>query len=355
MYIQRTISITLSDDSDVRNTLHAFQGVQQQISDTAYNNGKPLSALALHRAVYDTVKGTLNSQMTCSAIRLVAGAYANATANNKPAQRPFLFRRCAALFLVGNRGRDASFKADDTLSIWTLAGPKHIAYTVPEAFQETLAPAHEVDSITVIERDGMLIGRMTVTLDVPDPAGIHPVGIDLNMTNALVAVDPDGNELFVSGKDIKVANDKTRKTRRCLQQKRATHKAEGKDTRTAARLIAWAPDGSVLVFERLYIPQTSKKLRFRKGTRRRLSQWQRKLMRQVDDVHPASTSQDCSRCGLRGVRKRHVVTCPHCGHTTHADVNAAINIRNRYTVLRNRGELSASPEARSSDVGKPME
>jgi IS605 OrfB family transposase len=388
MYIQRTISIVLPEDPDVRNTLHAFQGVQQQISETAFNNGKPLSALALHRAVYDGVKGTLSSQMTCSAIRRVAGAYSSAKSNKKPAKRPFAFKRSAALFLVGSRGRDASFKADGALSIWTLAGRKRITYVIPEAFQATLAAAHEVDSITVIERDGKLIGRVTVTLAVPDPEGIHPVGIDLNMTNALVAVDPDGNELFVSGKDLVVANEKTRKTRRRLQQKLAGHKAEGKDTRsvrralkrlgrkqsnrtrtfcqqTAAELVAWAPADSVLVFERLHIPQTSKKLRVRKGTRRRLSQWQRRLMRQsvtnaaerrgmlVDDVDPAYTSQDCSRCGLRGVRKKHVFTCPHCGHIAHADVNAAINIRNRYTVLRSRGEPSASPEARSSDAGKP--
>jgi hypothetical protein len=53
MHIQRTISIILPDDPDLRDTLDAFQGIQQQISEAAYNNGKPLSALALHRAVYD--------------------------------------------------------------------------------------------------------------------------------------------------------------------------------------------------------------------------------------------------------------------------------------------------------------
>ena len=220
---------------------------------------------------------------------------------------------------------------------------------------------------------------------------MHPVGIDLNETNALVAVDPDDNTLFVSGRDFKVRNTRTRKTRRRLQESLATHKAHKQDTRslrrllkrlgrkqrnrtrtfcqqTAAKLVVWAPTDSVLVFERLTLPQTSKKLRVRKGTRRRLSQWQRRLMRQsvtnaaerrgllVDDVNPAYTSQDCSRCGLRGVRKRHAFTCPHCGHSAHADVNAAINIRLRYTLLRQRGPLSTGPEALSlvaSDEGKP--
>jgi IS605 OrfB family transposase len=390
MDVQRTIPIRIADDPDLRATLVGFQGVQQRISAVCYNDGKPLSALALHRAVYEDVKGTISSQMTCTAIRLVAGAYASAQANKKPAQRPFQFKRRTALFLVGVRGRDARFCDDGTLSIWTMAGRKRIAYSVPDAFTSTFAEAVEIDSMTVIERDGRLLGRVVVTLRVPDPNGIHPVGIDLNETNALVAVDPEGNTLFVSGKDVKVRNTRTRKTRRRLQEKLATRKAQKRDTRsirralkrlgrtqrnrtrtfcqqTAAKLVAWAPADAVLVFERLTLPQPSKKLRLRKGTRRRLSQWQRRLMRQsvtnaaerrgllVDDVNPTYTSQHCSRCGLRGIRKRHAFTCPHCGHEAHADVNAAINIRHRYTLLRQRGPRSTGPEALSlvaSDEGK---
>jgi putative transposase len=386
MDVQRTIPILIADDPDLRATLTGFQGIQQRISPACYNDGKPLSALALHRAVYEDVKGTISSQMTCTAIRLVAGAYASAQANKKRAQRPFAFKRSTALFLVGECGRDARFCDDGTLSIWTVAGRKRIVYSVPDAFTQTLAEAVEIDSITVIERDGRLLSRVVVTLRVPEPKGIHPVGIDLNETNALVAVDPDGATLFISGREFKVRNIRTRKTRRRLQETLAAHKAQKHDTRSvrrvlkrlgrrqrnrtrtfcqqsAAKLVAWAPKDSVLVFERLTLPQTSKKLLLRKGTRRRLSQWQRRLMRVsvtnaaerrgllIDDVNPAYTSQDCSRCGLRGVRKRHAFTCPHCGHEAHADVNAAVNIRLRYTALRLSGPLSTGPEALSPVAG----
>jgi len=390
MDVQRTITIVMADDPDLRATLAGFQGVQQRISAVCYNDGKPLSALDLQRRVYHEVAGAVSSQMTITAIRLVAGAYASAKANKKPVLRPFAFKRQMALFLIGARGRDARFCDDGTLSIWTVAGRKRIAYTVPDAFRADMAEAVEIDSMTVIERDGRLLGRVVVTLRVPNPKGVHPVGIDLNETNALVAVDPDGNTLFVSGRNFKVRNTRTRKTRRRLQQLLATRKAHKQDTRavrrllkrhgrkhrnrtrtfcqqTAATLVQWAPADSVLVFERLTLPQASKKLRVRKGTRRRLSQWQRRLMRQsvanaaarrgllINDVNPAYTSQDCSRCGLRGVRKRHVFTCPHCGHSAHADVNAAVNIRLRYTALRLSGPRSAGPEALSlvaSDEGK---
>ena len=350
-----------------------------------------MSALALHRAVYEQVKGTISNQLTYTAIRLVAGAYASAKANKKPAQRRFQFKRPTALFLIGERGRDARFCADGTRSIGTIAGRKRIAYRVPDAFTQTLAEAVEIDSMTVSERDGRMLGRVVITLHVPDPKGVHPVGVDLNETNALGAVDPDGNTLFVSGRAFKVRNIRTRKTRRRLQQVLATRKAQQQDTRavrrrlkrlgctqrnrtrtccqqTAAKLVQWAPADSVLVFERLTMPQPSKQVRVRKGTRRRLSQGPRRLLRQrvtnaaerrgllVDEVNPAYTSQDCARCGLRGIRKRHAFTCPHCGHEAHADVNAATNIRLRYTVLRSRGSRSIGPETLlpvADSEGKP--
>ena len=392
MDIQRTISIIIEPDNDLRHTLAAFREVQQALSESCYHRGKPLGALALQRAMYHQVKGTLNAQMTISAIRLVAGAYASAKANKKPATHPFLFRKARALFLIGKRGRDAAFRQDGTLSIWTVAGRKHLTYALPEDFKSLFARAKELDSLTVIDRAGKLIGRLTLTLDVPEPQGILPVGIDLGETNALVAVDPDGRTLFVSGKSVKVKNRRTSKTRKRLQRKLATHKAEHKGTRsvrrvlkrlgrkqrnrtrtfaqqTAKQLVQWAPHHAVLVFEELHIPKPEKGKIKGRALRRRLSLWHRALMRtcveneaqehgmRVAQVNPAYTSKTCSRCGLRGVRKRHHFTCPHCGYAEHADKNAAINIRQKFTVFRDGGLLSVSPEAlsESSDEGKPSD
>jgi putative transposase len=69
----------------------------------------------------------------------------------------------------------------------------------------------------------------------------------------------------------------------------------------------------------------------------------------VAKVDPRYTSKNCSRCGLRGKRKRHSFTCPHCGHTAHADINAAYNIRTRFTQSRLSGDSSVSPEAQSGN------
>lgn len=390
MEIQRTISIVVEPDTDLQNTLEAFREVQHRLSEPCYNAGKPLSALALQRLMYHEVKGSLSAQMTISAIRTVCAAYQSAKSNKKPVTRPFLFRRARALFLIGQRGRDADFRKDGALSIWTKAGRKHLHYFMPEDFKPLFDQAKELDCLNIILRDGKLLGRLTLTLEVSEPQGILPVGIDLNETNALVAVDSDGRELFISGKSVKVKNIRTAKTRSRLQAKHATRKAQHQDTRsirrvlkrlgrtqrnrtrtfaqqTAKHLVLWAPAHAVLVFEDLHMPQPHKgKIRGR-ALRRRLSLWQHGAIRQatinkaqeysllVAKVDPRYTSKQCSGCGLRGKRRRHAFTCPHCGATLHADINAALNIRNRYTVFRDGGELSISPEAQAVvAVGKPL-
>jgi putative transposase len=387
MVIQQTVTVLLPDDADLRATLDAFLTVKQALAEPCFNSGKPLGALALQRACYHAVKGRVKSQMTITAIRSVAAAYAISKRNGRPAQRPFAFRRKHALFLIGSPGRDAAFRPDGTLSIWTVAGRKRIPYRVPDAFRERLSDAKEIDSLNLIEHDGQLIGRVTITREVPEPTGEHPVGIDLNETNALVAVDADNRVLFISGRDLKVANKRTRKKRKRLQRKLAAHKAQGKDThsvrrslkrlgrkqrnrtrtfaQTAARqLVDWTPENAVLVFEDLDIPQPSKKATPGKALRRRLTEWQRSLILHfataraqergipVAFVDPAFTSQICSCCGRIGHRHRHRFACA-CGFAEHADINAAVNVRDRYTALRCGGHPSVCPEALVKTEGKP--
>ncbi|HEV2460747.1 MAG TPA: transposase [Ktedonobacterales bacterium] len=416
MQTQRTVTISLSNDADVRATLDTFRSVQNAVSETAFNDGKPLRAVELQRAIYEQVKGRLSSQMTITALRVVAGAYASAKRNYARRVRAEAMRKTRyeakgwqyrpraikpvglcrfecpmALFLVGNRGRDADFRTDGTLSIWTVAGRKRIRYTVPPALRPLFDTAQEIDSVTVIARKGRLYGRVALTMEAPEPKGIMPVGVDLNETNALVAVDADGREFFQSGKATKVRNYRTMQATKRVQRKLATKKAEETDTHgvrrvlkrlsgrrrrrtadfarvTAKRLVAWAPADAVLVFEDLHLMQPACGLTPGRALRRRLALWQHGAIRAAIDnkaqlagiviavVNPAYTSQQCSRCGLLGVRKRHCFRCPHCGHAQHADVNAAINIRVRYVQSRLDGAPSVAPEALPRGEGKlPLE
>ena len=414
MDVQRAITILLPNDPDLVDTLDAFRDVQNRVSEVAFNEGKPLRAVELQRAVYQEVKGTLSSQMTITALRLVAGAYASARRNRTrrlraeaqrkaryeakgwdykprtiPPVRVCRFERKAALFLVGQRGRDADFRADGMLSIWTVAGRKRLSYAIPSGLRPLFDAAKEIDSVTVIERGGKLYGRVALTLEAPEAKGVVPVGIDLNETNALVAVDADGQELFISGKNIRVRNKRTAQTTARVQRKLATKKAETKDRRSVRRLLkrlsgrrrrrtadfarvaaktlmAWAPEDAVLVFEDLRMQRPEKGLTGGRALRRRLSLWQFAAIRQavqnkaqmagmaVVFVNPAYTSQKCSRCGLLGDRRRHVFTCPHCGYTAHADVNGATNVRNRFVQSRLDGPPSVSPEARKASDSPPV-
>jgi hypothetical protein len=125
MDIQRTVTIMIEPDKDLERTLEAFREVQHALSEPCFNEGQPLHALALQRLCYHSVKGTLNAQMTISAIRMVAGAYVSAKSNKKPATRPFFFKKARALFLIGKRGRDADFRkaGTQTNALVTLPGP----------------------------------------------------------------------------------------------------------------------------------------------------------------------------------------------------------------------------------------
>jgi len=418
MDIQRTVTIKLPNDADLRATLAAFRDVQNAVSTDAFNEGQPLAAVPLQRLVYNRVKGTLNSQMTITALRLVVGAYASAVKGRnrrlkaearrkkrceakgwrftERAIKPLgvcRFEHLAAMFLIGVRGRDADFRDDGTLAIWTVGGRKRLSYEVVRSHRALFEAATEINSVTVIERDGHLYGRVALTLEIPEPVGVTPVGVDLNETNALVAVDADGNELFISGLATKVKNKRTMQTTARVQRKLAAKKAEGQDTHSVRRalkrlggrrkrrtrdfarvaaktLVQWAPSDAVLVFEDLSrIPRAEKGLTRGVALRRRLSVWQHGAIREavtskaemrglaIVYINPAYTSQNCARCGLRGERHRHTFTCPSCGHEAHADVNAAINIRSRFVQSRLDGPPSVGPEALSlsseGDEGKP--
>ena len=64
--------------------------------------------------------------------------------------------------------------------------------------------------------------------------------------------------------------------------------------------------------------------------------------RKVGVVHPAYTSQTCSRCGHREKKSlsQRLHHCSNCGYTAHRDMNAAENILALGLVVRNKSFLS---------------
>lgn len=364
MEVTRSLTLILPDDADLLATVRGFGQLRRDLSETAFNGGKPLNSVGLHMLSYQAVRGRLSSQMVQTAFRSVAGAYASAKANKKPAKKAFTFSRNLAVFLIGDRGRDASFTQDGKLSVWTVAGRKRLDYRVPERLRPLFEKASGYRSLTITEgRNGRLEATLIIGLAVDEPKAGLPVGVDLNETNAVVAVKLDGSTFFETGLATRVLNKRTRKTVRRLQIKLAAVKAEGKSARSvrralkrlsrkrshrtkdfarcvAKRLVEWAGSASTLVFEKL---KFDKRRKSRKGISRRLNEWPHALIKQcvrnraelagvaVAEVDPAYTSQTCSRCGNLGERHRHSFQCPVCGFAAHADVNAAVNIGRKFT------------------------
>ncbi len=398
----RTVQVLLAEDEDVRATVLAFRNACAAVSETAFNQGKPLTNIELQRVAYKKIKTFLDSaQMACSVTRRVAGSYKTAKSNKRPAKKPFAFSRLFAIWLIGERGRDARVCDDGTLSIWTVNGRKRVAFTIPERASSTKPSDHqlrkdfdaaiEYNALQITERHGKLVATLAITLPDIATVGTSPVGVDLGETNAFVAVDAKDRELFISGKATKVRSTRTRKTRSSLQKKLATLKAQKRSTKSVGRVLKrlsrknrnrtvdfarcsakklceWASKDAVIVLEDLKIPRATKaskpgKSPKKKALRRRLSSLAYGIYRAAIEsraervgiavvaVNPAYTSQNCSRCPARGTRVKHQFSCAVCAHKEHADVNAARNIRDLYGAARSRGLSSASPEA--SSRGKP--
>ncbi|MFI6708405.1 zinc ribbon domain-containing protein [Nonomuraea sp. NPDC050478] len=65
--------------------------------------------------------------------------------------------------------------------------------------------------------------------------------------------------------------------------------------------------------------------------------------RELIAVTPAGTSRTCARCGHCAKENRVTqaeFVCTGCGHTTHADVNAAVNILRAGLALRDTAQAA---------------
>ena len=65
--------------------------------------------------------------------------------------------------------------------------------------------------------------------------------------------------------------------------------------------------------------------------------------RELIAVNPAHTSRTCARCGHCAMENRVTqaeFACTACGHTAHADANAAINILRAGLALRDAAEAA---------------
>ena len=370
--MQRTISIRLEDDGDLRATLESYRIIQQSVSDIAASTGTGSSAIDLHKRSYARVRGPLKAQLVCTAIRSVSAAYAQRRGSSV---KPIQFKAPRAMFLIGKAKRDAGVNTDGTISIWTVTGRKKLKFSVPDAFKSVMAAASSYDAICVSIRNGRIHATLSVTMPDPEVSGALPVGVDINETNAVVAVDVHGRSMRVNGVAHRVMMEIGKKTRRRLEDRLQTKKAEGKENRSvrralkrlsrrrylqtknfcnaaARRLVEWVGPNSVIVLEdyRHRSPSRQRKSEVRSEPsfyeilRRRIEEKALPAKKVVAYIEPAKNDLACFRCGSPGMRRGYTFRCDECGLSINADKNDALNIRNKFTVFKAVGCGQPAPK-----------
>jgi len=194
------------------------------------------------------------------------------------------------------------------------------------------------------------------------------VGVDLNATgHCCVASDPKTGKVLKLGKKANHIHKKYKNIRKNLQKKKkykAVKNIRDRESRIvrdlnhkiSSKLVKEAKrQNAGIVLEDLKgIRKNKKQAKSFKGT---LNSWSFYQLLQfiiykakllgvpVVQIDPRYTSQQCSICGLLGLRNGKQFKCPHCGHVENADVNASFVIS-----LRHQGILQI-PADRDAGMG----
>ena len=213
--------------------------------------------------------------------------------------------------------------------------------------------------VDLVYRDGTFY--LYATIDVPEDTPIAPtrfLGVDLGITN--IAVDSDGNSY--TGEAIEAVRARASTARQTYQSthtksaKRRLKLMAGTQARfrrwanhaLAKRLVAYAKDTkAALVLEDL--THIRDRMTVRRGQRSKQHNWSFRQLREfvVYKAHragvpllfvdPRNSSRTCHRCGYvdkKNRRSQADFSCLRCGHTAHADLNAARNLATRGAVTR---------------------
>jgi len=209
------------------------------------------------------------------------------------------------------------------------------------------------------------------TIDVPEETPIEPtrfLGVDLGIVN--IATDSDGNSY--TGEALEVVRQRSATARQTYQSthtksaKRRLKQMAGRQARfqrwanhgLAKRLVTYAKDTkAALVLEDL--TNIRSRMTVRKTQRSKQHNWSFRQLREflvykaqragvpLLFVDPRNSSRTCNRCGYvdkKNRRSQADFSCLRCGHTAHADLNAARN-------LATRGYVTA-PDLIASPVGQ---
>jgi IS605 OrfB family transposase len=329
----------------------------------------------LHHKTYHRGRKTfgLGAQVVVRAVAKVADAYKTAFRLHRDRDRR-IERRNQKLVASGKQptpipvmercrfGESGAVAYDDrilawkidrrTVSIWTVAGRIHVRFQAGE--HQLAMLQHRSGESDLVFRHGEFY--LAATCDVPVVAGnsaTEYLGVDLGVAN--IATDSDGNRH--SGSQVKSVRFRHRRLRSRLQSKqtraakRRLKKLSGKESRFArytnhcvSKEIVAQAQGSGRGIKLEDLSEIRDRITVRRKQRVVLHSWAFYQLRMfiaykavlagvpVVLVDPANTSRECAECGYIDKRNRpnqSTFRCLGCGHTGHADVNAARVISGR--------------------------
>lgn len=249
------------------------------------------------------------------------------------------------------------WKGPAHVSLLTLQGREVVAM-VYGAYQAGFLQRLQ-GQVDLVYRDGTFY--LYAIIDVPEDAPIEPtrfLGVDLGIVN--IATDSDGNSYTGEAlEDVRARAATARQTYQSTHTKSAKRrlkKMAGKQARfqrwanhgLAKCLVAYAKDTkAALVLEEL--THIRSRMTVRRSQRSKQHNWSFRQLREfvvykaqragvpLVFVDPRNTSRTCARCGFvdkRNRRSQAEFSCLRCGHTAHADQNAARNLATRGGVSR---------------------
>jgi len=324
-------------------TLERANAACDYISERAWESNL-FGAFGLQKIVYaDTRKRfELGAQVVVRIISKVADAYRL----DKKIRRKF--RKQGA---IAYDDRILKWYTDlQRVSIWGIGGRLNIPYLAGERQKELLQSPKGESDLVCIKGEFYLLA----TCEIPDPTAQktdRALGVDLGVTN--IATTSDGN--ILTSATIEHQRLKHQRLRTDLQ-KRGTLSAKRHLRKLSGNQRRFQSDVNHVISKRLVLEAERTKrgialedlthihTRTRvkgKQERARRSNWAFAQLRlyiaykailhgvEVFVVDPRYTSQRCFACGhieKANRKSQNEFLCCSCGHTAHADVNAAKNI-----------------------------
>ena len=375
-----TLQLQLLPDKDqirkLESTVKRFNEAANWLANRAFER-RLANKVLLQRLYYADLREQfdLSAQMAIRCIAQVVEAYKR-DKNKRPTFRPYA--------AIPYDQRLMGFKGLDKVSLLTLEGRIVVPLVMGRYQQERFTNALGQSDL-VRRKDGKWF--LLTVVELPDGTPIPTtdfIGIDLGVSNLATT---DQEERF-SGEPVEKVRQKYHAHRQSLQKKAARLKKKGtrpkqvrrklkqtgsKESRfrrdvnhvISKKLVALAKDtGKGIALEDL--KGIRSRTRFRRQQRAQMTGWAffqlcafieykaRLAGVPLVLVDPAHTSQTCSVCGYCAPGNRPLqdrFACLRCGHTLHADQNAAQNIRAR--ALVNAPQVSeSSPTVGAEDRDK---